>query len=224
MKELPKHLKYTYLGDHDTLPVIIASDLIAVQEEKLLRVLREFKPAITWTLAYIKGINPSVCMHHILLDPDAKPVREHQRNLNPAMKEMVTKEILKLLELGIIFPISDSEWASPVHVLPKKIEITLVRNEKNELVPMRLQNGWRMCIDFRKLNATTRKDHFPPHYRSSTICSRGWQVSVSFAFLIATLGIIKLLLPKRISTKPLSLVRLTLLLTAVCLWSCVMLQ
>ncbi|XP_027157814.1 uncharacterized protein LOC113759438 [Coffea eugenioides] len=161
LKELPQHLKYAYLGDNKTLPVIIANDLTALQEERLLRVLREFKPAIGWTLADIKGINPSICMHHILLESDVKPVREHQRKLNPAMKEVVMKEILKLLELGIIFPISDGQWVSPVHVVPKKTGITLVKNEKNELVPMRLQNGWKMCIDFRKLNAATRKDHFP---------------------------------------------------------------
>nr|XP_027122274.1 uncharacterized protein LOC113739242 [Coffea arabica] len=164
LKELPTHLKYAYLGGHNTLPVIIANDLTAVQEEKLLRILREYKPAIGWTLADIKGINPSVCMHQIRLEPEAKSVTERQRKLNPAIKEVVMKEILKLLELGLIFPISDSEWVSLVHVVPKKTGITLVRNEKNELVPMRLQNGWRMCIDFRKLNAATRKDHF--HYHS----------------------------------------------------------
>ncbi|XP_071916300.1 uncharacterized protein [Coffea arabica] len=161
LKELPKHLKYAYLVDHNTLPIIIANDLTVVQEKKLLRVLREYKPAIRWTLAGIKGINPSICIHHILLESEAKPVRERQRKLNPAMKEVVINEILKLLELGTIFPISDGEWVSPVHVVPKKTGITLVRNEKNELVPMKLQNGWRMCIDFRKLNAATRKDHFP---------------------------------------------------------------
>ena len=125
LKELSKHLKYAFLRDHNTLSVIVASDLTAVQEEKLLRVLREFKPAIGWTLADIKGINPSICMHHILLEPDAKPVRERQRKLNPAMKEMVMKEILKLLELGIIFPISDSQWVSLVHVVPKRPELHL---------------------------------------------------------------------------------------------------
>ena len=71
------------------------------------------------------------------------------------------KEILKLLDQGIIYPISDSQWVSPVHVVPKKTGLTLVHNERNELVPMRLQNGWRMCINFRKLNAATRKYHFP---------------------------------------------------------------
>ncbi|XP_027166451.1 uncharacterized protein LOC113766458 [Coffea eugenioides] len=76
LKELPKHLKYAYLEDHNTLPVIIANDLTEVQQEKLLRVLRETKPAIGWTLADIKGINPSICMHHILLELEEKSVRE----------------------------------------------------------------------------------------------------------------------------------------------------
>ena len=71
------------------------------------------------------------------------------------------KEILKLLELGIIYPIFDSEQVSSMHVLPKKTGIMLVQNEKNKLMPMRLQNSWKMCIDFRKLNAVTRNDHFP---------------------------------------------------------------
>jgi hypothetical protein len=100
-------------------------------------------------------------MHTILLKDDAKPVREPQRKLNPTMNEVVMKEILKLLDQGIIYLISDSQWVSLVHVVPKKTSLTLVPNEKNELVPMRVQNGWRMCINFRKLNVTTRKDHFP---------------------------------------------------------------
>nr|XP_027066470.1 uncharacterized protein LOC113692278 [Coffea arabica] len=76
LKELSKHLKYAYLEDHNTLPVIIANDLTEMQQEKLLRVLRETKPAIGWMLADIKGINLSVCMHHILLELEAKSVRE----------------------------------------------------------------------------------------------------------------------------------------------------
>jgi hypothetical protein len=76
------------------------------------------------------------------------------------MKEVVMKEILKLLDQGIIYLISDSQWVSLVHVVPKKTSLTLVPNEQNKLVPIRVQNGWRMCINFRKLNVTTRKDHF----------------------------------------------------------------
>ena len=75
--------------------------------------------------------------------------------------EVVRKEIYRLLAEGIIFPIADSEWLSPVHVVPKKGGITVVSNDKGELVPTRSVTGWRMCIDYRKLNAATKKDHFP---------------------------------------------------------------
>ncbi|XP_031112037.1 uncharacterized protein LOC116016008 [Ipomoea triloba] len=92
---------------------------------------------------------------------DVRPTREPQRRLNPTLKDVVFKEVLKLLDAGIIYPISDSKWVSPVHVVPKKTGITVVKNQNDELVPMRIQNGWRMCIDFRKLNLATRKDHFP---------------------------------------------------------------
>ncbi|XP_057802485.1 uncharacterized protein LOC131017780 isoform X2 [Salvia miltiorrhiza] len=161
LKVLPQHLKYVFLGEDDTLPVIINNELSAEQEVRLVSLLKMHKSAIGWTIADIKGISPSTCMHRILLEPNSKPSRDPQRKLNPVMKEVVLKEILKLLDLGIIYPISDSTWVSPVHVVPKKSGFQLVKNEKNELIPMRLQTGWRMCIDFRKLNNATRKDHFP---------------------------------------------------------------
>ena len=77
------------------------------------------------------------------------------------MKEVVKKEIIKLLDVGIIYPISDSNWVIPVHVVPKKGGITVVKNDKNELIPTRTVTGHRMCIDYRKLNAATRNYHFP---------------------------------------------------------------
>jgi len=73
----------------------------------------------------------------------------------------VKKEVTKLLQAGIIYPISDSTWVRPVHMVPKKSGITVVKNEKNELIPTRIQNRWRVCIDYRRLNQATRKDHFP---------------------------------------------------------------
>ena len=161
LKPLPEHLQYIYLGENETLPVIIAKTLTPVQQEKLIRVLRDHKTAIGWTIADIKGISPSMCMHRILLEEGSKPTRDAQRRLNPPMMEVVKKEILKLLNVGIIYPISDSKWVSPVQVVPKKSGITVVKNEENELVPTRVQTGWRVCIDYRKLNAATRKDHFP---------------------------------------------------------------
>ena len=108
LKPLPEHLRYVFLGDASTFPVIIASDLSGSDEEKLLRILREFKSSIGWTIADIKGINPSYCMHKILLDEGSKLTVEQQRRLNPIMKEVVKKEILKWLDSGIINPISDS--------------------------------------------------------------------------------------------------------------------
>ncbi|CAN6544146.1 unnamed protein product [Malus baccata var. baccata] len=161
LKPLPSHLKYIFLGENETLPAIISSSLTAQEEEKLLRVLKEFKSALGWTLADIKGISPTTCMHHIFLEEGAKPTREAQRRLNPPMMEVVKKEIIKLLDCGVIYPISDSRWVSPVQCVPKKSGVTVVANAENELVPQHIQTGWRVCIDYRKLNTTTRKDHFP---------------------------------------------------------------
>ena len=161
LKPLPGHLKYAFLGEKETLPVIISNNLTLSQEERLIRVLRDHKTAIAWSIADIKGISPSVCMHRILVEDGAKPTREPQRRLNPNMMEVVKKEIQKLLDAGIIYAISDSKWVSPVQVVPKKSGITVIKNEDNELVPTRVQTGWRMCIDYRKLNSATRKDHFP---------------------------------------------------------------
>ncbi|XP_062080882.1 uncharacterized protein LOC133785678 [Humulus lupulus] len=161
LKPLPEHLGYVYLGKNETLPVIIARNLNQVQEEKLLRVLQEYKIAIGWSIADIKGISPSMCMHRISLEEGSKPTREAQQRLDPPMMEVVKNEILKLISVGIIYPISDSQWVSPVQVVPKKSGITVVKNDENELVPKRMQIGWRVCIDYRKLNAATHKDHFP---------------------------------------------------------------
>ena len=77
------------------------------------------------------------------------------------MREVVKTEILKVLHAGIIYPVSHSEWVSPVQVVPKKGGMTVVKNSKNELIPQRPVTGWRMCIDYRKLNSATKKDHFP---------------------------------------------------------------
>jgi hypothetical protein len=161
LKPLPDNRKYKFLGPAETLPVIIASDLHTTQEERMLAVLREHKEAIGWTIEDIKGISPSVVMHRIHLEEDTKPSREPQRRLNPTMQEVVRGEVIKLLDAGIIYPIFDSKWVSPIHVVPKRAGVTVVQNKEGELVPTRVQSGWRVCIDYRKLNTATRKDHFP---------------------------------------------------------------
>ncbi|KAJ9678155.1 hypothetical protein PVL29_022905 [Vitis rotundifolia] len=95
------------------------------------------------------------------MEEEAKPIRQPQRRLNPHLQEVVRAEVLKLLQAGIIYPISDSPWVSPTQVVPKKSGITIIQNEKGEEIATRLTSGWRVCIDYRKLNAVTRKDHFP---------------------------------------------------------------
>ena len=161
LKELPSHLKYVYLEPPQRKPVIISSRLSDEEEHKLLQILKKNKEPIAWSIEELKGISPSICMHKILLEETARPTVEHQRRLNPVMKKVVKKEVLKLLNAGFIYAISDSPWVSPVHVVPKKGGFTVIRNEKNELIPTRTVTGWRVCIDYRKLNTATRKDHFP---------------------------------------------------------------
>ena len=161
LKPLPPHLKYAFLGEEETFPVIISSSLELNQENQLLGILRTHRTALGWTIADIKGISPLICTHRINLEEDVKPSREPQRRLNSIMKEVVKKEVLKLLDVGVIYPIADSKWVSPTQVVPKKSGITMVAKENNELIPTRVTSGWRVCIDYRKLNAGTRKDHFP---------------------------------------------------------------
>uniref|UniRef100_A0A2N9H911 Integrase catalytic domain-containing protein n=1 Tax=Fagus sylvatica TaxID=28930 RepID=A0A2N9H911_FAGSY len=161
LKPLPNGFKYAYLGPGETFLVVISAALNEEQEGKLLCVLRDHKLALGWTIADIKGISPLICTHKIYLEDDCKTSREPQRRLNPTMKDVVKNEVIKLLDAGIIYPISDSKWVSPTQVVPKKSGITVVKNANDELIPTRLVTGWRMCIDYRKLNSATRKDHFP---------------------------------------------------------------
>nr|GEW12510.1 reverse transcriptase domain-containing protein [Tanacetum cinerariifolium]GEW14202.1 reverse transcriptase domain-containing protein [Tanacetum cinerariifolium] len=132
LKELPSYLEYAFLEESNKLPI---SD--------------------------IKGIDPRFCTHKILIKEDYKPVVQSQRRVNPKIHDVIKKEVIKLLDAGMIYPISDSPWVSPIHCVPKKGVMTVVANENNELIPTRLVTGWRVCIDYRKLNDATRKDHFP---------------------------------------------------------------
>ncbi|GJV42677.1 reverse transcriptase domain-containing protein [Tanacetum coccineum] len=132
LKPLPDNLEYVFLEEPSFLPVIISSQLSAQNKSKLIQ----------------------------LLD-DKKSVVQKQRRLNPNMQEVVKKEIMKLLDSGIIYPIADSPWVSPIHCVPKKGSITIVINKNDELFPTRTVTGWRVCIDYHKLNEATAKDHFP---------------------------------------------------------------
>jgi hypothetical protein len=94
------------------------------------------------------------------MEKEHKPVREHQGWLNNAMREVVKKEVLKLLKAGVIYPIFDSEWVSPVQVVPKNGGMTVICNEKNELIPQQTITSWQVCIDYWNLNKATQKEHF----------------------------------------------------------------
>ena len=100
-------------------------------------------------------------MHKILLEDNVKKSIEHQRRLNLVMKEFVRKEVLKWMNACFIYAISDNPWVSPVHLVLKKGGSTVIINENNELIPTRTVIGLRVCIDYRKLNIDTRKDHYP---------------------------------------------------------------
>nr|GFB42708.1 reverse transcriptase domain-containing protein [Tanacetum cinerariifolium] len=161
LKDLPHHLKYAFLEGDNKLPVIIAKELEDEEKSALIKVLKSHKRAIAWKLFDIQGINPKFCTHKILMEEHYKQAMQHQRRVNPKIHDVIKKEVEKLLDVGLIYPISDSPWVSPVHCVPKKGGFTMVENEENELIPTHLVTGWRVCIDYRKLNKATRKDHFP---------------------------------------------------------------
>ncbi|GJU87717.1 DNA-directed DNA polymerase [Tanacetum coccineum] len=161
LKDIPSHLEYAFLEGINKLPVIIAKNLKDKEKARLLKVLNLHKRAIAWKISNIKGIDPQFCTHKILMEDDFKPAVQHQQRVNIKIHEVIKKEVIKLLDAGLIYPISDSPWVSPVHCVPKKGGMTVVTNEDNELIPTRLVTGWRVYIDYRKLNDDTRKDHFP---------------------------------------------------------------
>ena len=161
LKELPDNLRYEFLGENGTKLVIISLVLDANMEAKLLDVLKKNIDTFSWSIEDIKVISPSISMHKILMEEDYTSTIEHQRQVNPAMKEVAKKEVLNWLHVGFIYAISDSSWVSPVQVVPKKGCITIVKNDKDEIISTHTVTGWRVCIDYRKLNRATTKGHFP---------------------------------------------------------------
>nr|GEV36657.1 reverse transcriptase domain-containing protein [Tanacetum cinerariifolium] len=161
LKELRPHLEYAFLGENNKWPVIISKDLSVNEKSALIKVLKSRKKAIAWKLTDIKGIDPEFYSHKIFLEDDYSPKVQSQRRVNPKIHDVVKKKVVKLLDAGSIYPISDSPWVSPVHYVLKKGGMTVIKNDENELVPTKLVTGWRVCIDYRKLNEATREDHFP---------------------------------------------------------------
>nr|GEU56832.1 reverse transcriptase domain-containing protein [Tanacetum cinerariifolium] len=161
LKDLPPSLKYAFLNGDDKFPVIIAKDLSVEEKTAFITVLKSHKRAISWKLSDIKGIDPEFYTHKILIKEDFEPTVQHQVRFNPKIHDVIKNEVLKLLEAGLIYPISDCPWVSLVHCVAKKGGFTVVENEENELISTRLVTGWRVYIEYQKLNEATRKDHFP---------------------------------------------------------------
>ncbi|GJZ51054.1 reverse transcriptase domain-containing protein [Tanacetum coccineum] len=135
LKDLPSHLEYAFLEGTSKLPVIIAKDLRSEEKEQLLKVLKSHKRAIAWKISDIRGINPNFCTHKILMEEDFKPAVQQQRRVNPKIHEVIKAGVIKLLDAGLIYLISDSPWVSRIHVIPKKGGMMVVTNENNKLIP-----------------------------------------------------------------------------------------
>ena len=154
-------------------------------------VLRQNEDTIGWTLTDLKGLNPSLCTHHIFLEDESRPVREAHRRLNPKVWEAVKEEILKWLNAEIIYLIFDSQWMSLVHIVPKKAGETIMINEKGDEIQTLLPMRWRVCIDYRRLNSVTKKDH--SLYRSWTKSWTDRKDLVTYAFWMDTRATTRLL-------------------------------
>ncbi|GKB02523.1 reverse transcriptase domain-containing protein [Tanacetum coccineum] len=135
LKDLPSHLEYAFLEGTDKLPIIIAKDIKEDENVQLIKVLKSHKRSIAWKISDIKGIDPQFCTHKILMEDDSKPAIQHQRRVNLKIHEVIKNEVIKLLDVGLIYPIFDSPWVSPVHCVPKKGGITVIENDDNELIP-----------------------------------------------------------------------------------------
>nr|GFC62177.1 reverse transcriptase domain-containing protein [Tanacetum cinerariifolium] len=131
----------------EKLPVIIAKYLSVEEKTALITILKSHKRAIAWKLSDIKGINPEFCTNKILMEEDFEQAVQHQRRVNPKIHDVIKQEVIKLLEAGLIYPISDSPWVSPVHCVQKKGGFTVVENDDNE-PPGRtifLSHLWARC-------------------------------------------------------------------------------
>nr|GEV59743.1 reverse transcriptase domain-containing protein [Tanacetum cinerariifolium] len=158
LKDLPSHLEYAFLEDSNELPIIIAKDLKDVEKEALINFLKSYKQAIAWKISDIKGIDLRFCTHKILIENDYKHAVQSQRR----------------------------PMGEPNPLRSQKGGMTVVVNENNELIPMRLVTGWSLSIDYRKLNDATMKDHFPLPFMDQMLESLAW--NEFYCFLDGFLG------------------------------------
>ena len=153
VKPLPSHLTYEFRDSDHMFPISTKPN--GLQLVKLLDVLSKHRGVIGYNIDDIKGLSPSLYMHHIFLDEGHRASQQPQCCLNPNMQKIVKKEVVKFLDTGIIYPISDSEWVNTVHIVPKKGGIVIIENEHDNLISTRTITEWCMCLDHRKLNQAT---------------------------------------------------------------------
>ncbi|GJY24606.1 hypothetical protein Tco_0398264 [Tanacetum coccineum] len=146
LKDLPPHLEYAFLEENDKLPVIIAKDLKNEEKAALIKVLKSHKRAITWKLSDIKGIDPEFCIHKILMEEDYEPTVQHQRRVNPKIYDVIKKEVEKLLDVGLIYPISDSPWTDAVDPFAPRIRCCHPRQKRSR------KSGRRSSFNLRTLH------------------------------------------------------------------------
>jgi hypothetical protein len=198
---LPLGLRYVYLnGDHET-PVIISDKLPNDETRRLVATLEKYWTVIGYSLKDLKGISLTLCTHRIPMEKEHKPVLEHQRWLNNVMREVLKKEVLKLLKAGVIYSISGSEWVSPVQVVLKKGGMTVIRNGKNELIPQQTVTVVG-CV------STTGSS-------TKLLGKRGWLITPSTTWMV-TLVIIRSRSIRMTRTRPPSHVHMALLHTGEC--------
>nr|GEZ48922.1 reverse transcriptase domain-containing protein [Tanacetum cinerariifolium] len=220
LKDLPPNLEYAFLEGDNKFLVIISKKLGDEKKSALINVMKSHKRAIAWKLSDIQGINPEFYTHKILMEEDYKPAMQHQRRVNPKIHDVIKKEVEQLLDAKLIYPIFDSPWVSPVHCVPKKGGFTVVENEENKLIPIRLVTGWRVCIDHRKLNEATHKDHFPLPFMDQMLDRLKGNESIVSSMV--SLGIFKFPLTLVIRIKQRSPAHMTRLPIDVCLSVCAM--
>ena len=140
----------------------IGNHLDSSQQEKLIRLLKKYQKSFAWDYTDMHGIHPDTCTHHIYTDSTIKPVRQPQRRMNPMLQDIVREELQKLLRVNFIYPISDSQWVSPLVIVPKK-------------------NGkWRIYVDYRQLNKAMLKDYFPLPFIDQVLDTLAGKSSFSF--------------------------------------------
>nr|GEZ07765.1 reverse transcriptase domain-containing protein [Tanacetum cinerariifolium] len=149
LKELPPHLEYAFLGENEKWPVIIAKDLNVNEKTALINVLKSQKKAIAWKLTNIRGIDPEFCSHKILLEEDFSPKVQSHRRVNPKIHDVIKKEVEKLLDAGLIYPISDSPWEFDFKVINTRGAENYVADHLS-----RLENHYENVFDPKEINET----------------------------------------------------------------------